>query len=182
VLADLPAYTPRRSFQLGAEHRRPTPVTAAPSWHLRVLPLVRQLSVAAALIFMVVAGAFFLDVNGNLGGDQDFSQIAVTDSTDGASQGAEDATGDDVLTERGDSASAGNEPMDDLTTVEPAGDDDLVAQAGTSTGTGGSATQADSDDDRSAWVWTSIGFGVLAVVLGGLWFALAQVGRQGRRS
>jgi len=174
LLADLPEYAPRRSFQLGAEHRRPTPavaeptpITSAPSKVVRLLPLVRQLSVAAALIFMVVAGALFFDINGDTNGD---STAGVTNSADQASQGAEDAAdapadeSDEILTERGDAASAGNEPMEDLTALQ-----------GGETGNT-PAAQAD-DTDRTVWAWTTTGLGVLAIVLAGVWYSMAQANR-----
>ena len=177
LLAELPDYTPRRSFQLGAEHRRPapvaaepTPITSAPSKVVRLLPLVRQLSVAAALIFMVVAGALFFDINGDTDGDN-ASLVGVTNSEDHASEGAEDAAeapaaeeSDEILTERGDAASAGDEPMEDLTALQ-----------GGATGNS-PAAQAD-DTDRTVWAWTTAGLGVLAIVLAGVWYSMAQAGR-----
>jgi hypothetical protein len=175
LLGDLPEYAPRRSFQLGAEHRRPasvvaepTPITSAPSKVVRLLPLVRQLSVAAALIFMVVAGALFFDINGDTDGG---SPAGVTNSADHASEDAEDAAdaraadeSDEILTERGDAASAGNEPMGDLTALQ--GDE--------SANTPG--VQAD-DTDRTVWAWTTVGLGVFAIVLAGVWYSMAQANR-----
>ena len=174
LLSELPDYAPRRSFQLGAEHRRPTPamaeptpITSAPGKVVRLLPLVRQLSVAAALIFMVVAGALFFDINGDTDGDN-ASLVGVTNSGDHASQGAEDAAeapaaeeSDEILTERGDAASAGDEPMEDLTALQD--------------GATGNSPAAQADDtDRTVWAWTTAGLGVLAIVLAGVWYSLAH--------
>jgi anti-sigma factor RsiW len=159
ALATMPDYTPRRSFRLGDEHRKPTPITAAPSRLVRLMPLVRQFSVAAALIFMVVAGALFLEINGGSDGS------SVTNTADQASQTTEDADSEAILTERGDSASAGDEPMDDLTALQ-ANDDQAAGQSTTSL------------DDHTTWVWWSIGLGVVAVALGGTWYGLARTGRQ----
>ncbi len=162
ILGDMPVYTPRRSFTLGEEFRKPgpvagapTPITDAPSRVVRLLPLVRQLSVAAALIFMVVAGALFFELNGGSDG--------VTNSGDHASQATEDAASDDVLTERGESASAGDTPLDDLSNL----------QASDGNGTG-----QESADDHTTWVWVAVGTGVVAVALGGVWYGMSQAGRQ----
>ncbi|HYI25140.1 MAG TPA: hypothetical protein VD767_07010 [Thermomicrobiales bacterium] len=161
ALGDMPTYVPRRSFTLGAEHRKPTPITAAPSRVVRLLPLVRQLSVAAALLFMVVAGALFFDINGN--------DTSVTNSGDQASQTTEDAASDEILADRGESASAGNEPMDDLTNLQAA--DNAAAAGG-----GGDA------DDRTTWIWVTVGLGAVAVALGGTWYGMAKTGRQDNAS
>lgn len=158
ALAAMPTYTPRRSFTLGDEHRKPTPITAAPSRLVRLMPLVRQFSVAAALIFMVVAGALFLEINGGSDGS------SVTNTADQASQTTEDADSEAILTERGDSASAGDAPMDDLTALQA--NDQPASQAATSI------------DDHTTWVWISVGLGVVAVALGGTWYGLARSGRQ----
>lgn len=181
LVAGLPDYLPRRSFQLGEEHRRPetlpTPIRQ-PSNVVRLLPLVRQLSVAATLVFMVVAGALYFDMNGNVGGDEP----GVTESTGGASQDAEDAAAGDsgeILTDRGDAASVGDDPMADLTQLVPEDGDDLVAQAGDPGSAGiGMTSVSGNDADRSAWIWVTAGLGVVAVALAGLWYALARGGRQ----
>ncbi len=79
------------------------------------------------------------------------------------------------MTSRGDAASAGDDPMEDLTQVEESGDD--VAQSTTS-GAIGSPVVSPDDDDRSPWIWSSVVFGGLALVLAGFWFVLAKGGRQ----
>jgi anti-sigma factor RsiW len=161
VLGDMPVYTPRRSFTLGEEFRKPapmaapTPITAAPSRIVRLLPLVRQLSVAAALIFMVVAGALFFEINGG-------SDTSVTNTANQASQPSEDAASDEVLTERGESASANDAPLDDLTNSQASD---------------GQGTTA-SDDDHTTWVWVAVGTGAVAVALGGVWYGMSHAGRQ----
>jgi hypothetical protein len=159
ILADMPVYTPRRSFTLGEEFRKPTPIHAAPGRVVRLLPLIRQLSVAAALIFMVVAGALFFEINGG-------SDASVTNSSDHASQPSEDAASDEVLTERGESASANDAPMDDLTTSQAS--DEQGAGQGSAAG----------DDDHTTWVWIAVGTGAVAVALGGVWYGMSHAGRQ----
>lgn len=54
LLRGFPQFDPPASFQLGSEHERRK--TAEPTTILRLLPLVRALSVAAVLAFMVVGG------------------------------------------------------------------------------------------------------------------------------
>jgi hypothetical protein len=161
ILADMPVYTPRRSFTLGEEFRKPapvaapTPIHAAPSRVVRLLPLVRQLSVAAALIFMVVAGALFFEINGG-------SDPSVTNTSDHASQPSEDDASDEVLTERGESASANDTPKDDLTNTQASDEQGAAA----------------SDDDHTTWVWIAVGTGAVAVALGGVWYGMSHAGRQ----
>ncbi len=166
ILSEMPVYTPRRSFTLGEEFRKPTsiaaapaPLTAAPGRVVRLLPLVRQLSVAAALIFMVVAGALFFEINGGSGD-------SVTNTGNQASQPSEDAASDEVLTERGESASASDAPMDDLT--NPQASDEQGAGQGTTA----------SDDDYTTWIWVAVGTGAVAVALGGVWYGMSHAGRQ----
>lgn len=194
LLGHLPEFTPRRSFRLGDEYAR-TPVAPAQGKLLQFLPIVRTLSVAAALIFMVVAGSLYFDING--GADTDSSATfqeqgeilettGETDSHAESSDEAEDAdgeaaTGDNEssMTSRGDAASAGDAPMQDLTEVQESGDD--VAQSTTSSAIGSPVDPSD-DEDRSSWFVSSAVFGGLALVLAALWYVLAKVGRQSSAS
>lgn len=61
LLQSLPVPAPRRSFQLGPEHARPGPPKGV---ILTLLPMVRALSVAAAIALLVVSGAFVFDSRG----------------------------------------------------------------------------------------------------------------------
>jgi hypothetical protein len=206
LLGELPELTPRRSFRLGAEHARPAPVAApaaAPGKILQFLPIVRSLSVAAIMVFMVVGGALFFDINGDTSNDSTdtfaqqneiMSNSGVTESGGEASDHAEDAhdapaadeteqqPSDDgsSMTSRGDAASAGDDPIQDLSGLEDDGDDVASAdQAPASTDAGVAATDVvDDDDNRTSWVWTSVALGGLALALAAIWFVLAQVGRQ----
>lgn len=143
LLGSLPEFTPRRSFTLGAEHARVAPAPT-PGKIVQFLPIIRALSVAAMLVFMVVGGALFFDINGgNENNTQTtlseqneiMSNIGVTESHGDASEGAEDAsdqaapaasdssheadeTNGSSLTERGEAASEGDAPMGDLTELE----------------------------------------------------------------
>lgn len=174
----LPEYTPRRSFRLGEEHAKASPPPAQGKI-LQFLPIVRTLSVAAALIFMVVAGSLFFDINGNIGGGSGTSlqqggeiPTGETESNPGSSDGAEDASGGNgsSMTSRGDAASVGDEPMEDLTQLEQ------------NAGAAGSPMATSGDEDRGSWIWSSVAFGGLALVLAGLWFTLAKAGRQASAS
>ncbi len=187
LLRSLPDLKPRRSFRLGEEYARPgtRDQPANVSAIVRLLPVMRSLSVAAALIFMVVAGAFFLDVNG--GSDSNSQQtlqqqnviMGVTDSSSGASEHAEDASDSDnsgsTLVERGDSASASDQPTDDLTAMAPSAEESAGGTTAQDTGAFG-ATVTD-DQDYTGWIIASVVFGGLVVVFGGAWYALAQGNR-----
>ncbi len=80
------------------------------------------------------------------------------------------------MTSRGDAASVGDEPMEDLTQFEESAGD--VAQSSTTNSIVSPVQTPDGDDDRTLWIWSSIAFGGLALVLAGLWFMLAKAGRQ----
>ena len=186
LMSQLPEYAPRRSFRLGEEHARVVPPPAT-GGILQFLPIVRTLSVAAALIFMVVAGSLFFDINGNADSDiaatfqeqgESIGNAGETDSAAGSSDDAEDAAGEDgsSMTARGDAASAGDEPMEDLTQFEESSGD--VAQSSTTNSIVSPVQTPDGGDDRTSWIWSSIAFGGLALVLAGLGFMLARAGRQ----
>ncbi len=185
LLHELPGIAPQRSFRLGNEFAKPQSVPAQGKL-LHFLPIVRSLSVAAALVFMVVAGSLFFDINGGSESDagttfqaqnENMGNAGETDEHAGSSDEAEDASGESSMTSRGDAASVGDDPMEDLTRVQESEDD--VAQSTTSGNTIVSAAEIPGeDDDRSSWVWSSVVLGGLALVLGGLWFVLAKVGRQ----
>ncbi len=194
LLSQLPELTPRRSFRLGEEFATTTPAPERGRL-LQFLPIVRTLSVAATLVFMVVAGSFFFDVNGNSDSDpgttfqaqneimgnagETETNAESSDDSEDAGSAANSGDGESSMTSRGDAASAGDAPMADLTQLEEAGDD--VAQSTTSNALASQAAASD-DDDRSAWIWSSVIIGGLALVLAGLWFGIAKVGRQSSAS
>lgn len=192
LLGTLPTLKPRRSFALGAEYARPTPIAATANGNgiLQFLPIVRTLSVAAIMVFMVVAGSLFFDINGNSTGNtsQEFAQqneilSSVTESNGDASHNAEDANeppapaaaqeNESSMTSRGDAASASDDPMEDLTQLESAAGADEEASTSTT-----AQDAADVDEDRSSWVITSTVIGGLALALAGIWFVLARMGRE----
>ncbi len=188
LLNQLPEIAPHRSFRLGEEFAKVAPALPR-NPILQFLPIVRSLSVAAALVFMVVAGSLFLDINGNSDTDAGttfdaqnatMGNIGETESDAESSDEAEDAPaaatgdGESSMTSRGDAAAAGDAPMEDLTRLEESGDE--VAQS-TSNALAAPAAPAD-DVDRSPWIWSSVIFGALALALAGLWFGLVKVGRQ----
>lgn len=57
LLRGLPQYEPRRAFHVAADVRRPI------SLPVRLLPVIRPLSIAAALLFAIVTGFAFLQDN-----------------------------------------------------------------------------------------------------------------------
>lgn len=211
LLGCLPELAPRRSFTLGPEFARSASAPSA-SGVLRFLPIARSLSVAAIVVFMVVTGSLFFDINGGAGDDAQviFQQqdeilgAGVTEPQSRASDVAEDAPeaaapasieeiaedAESSMTSRGDAASVGDEPMNDLTSLAQTADDEDVDQgSGSSAKSSADVAQAPGaettstvvsslNEDRSTWVWSSVFLGGLAFTLGGLWFVLARVGRQ----
>lgn len=202
LLGQLPELGPRRTFTLGPEFARTTP---APGKILRFLPIVRSLSVAAVLVFMVVAGSLFFDIHGDTDGDAGIAfqaQNAIldeggTETDSDASDDAEDAPDADApataetaseeaskddessMTSRGDAASIGDDPIESAASLEQSDDSSGQAAEITEFETAAPGVLS-SDDDRTSWIWTSVVVGGLALVLSGLWFVLAQAGRQSR--
>ncbi|MGC4107473.1 MAG: zf-HC2 domain-containing protein [Thermomicrobiales bacterium] len=197
LLHDLPQIAPPVSFQLGAEYakspRSGGSVTPEPSKIVRLLPLVRTLSVAAVLLFMVIGGAALFDSRDHNDGQQSamIGPTSVTEGDSDALKGSGNQSSDDEaparsaavppttgggVVDRGDSASA------DVNNPAPAG----AAQDAESTPPGGSVGQGSiasesvdtSGKDGFPWLSTTIGLGALAVVLIGLWLVLARMGRQ----
>lgn len=173
LLASLPEFTPRRSFTLGQEYAKPTPITS--STIVRLLPIMRSLSVAAAIMFMVIGGAFFLDLNGDSTSDASQTRaqqdviMGVTDSSSQASHDAEDAsesTADEGLVSRGETASAEEAPVESLPAAAPAESADTANALATDNAT--------DQDDHTAWVIGLVVLGGAVVVTGGAWYALSQ--------
>lgn len=193
LLNGLRQVSPGRSFQLGMEHDRQhdrrSPV-------VRLLPVVRSLSVAAIILFIVASGALLLGNTRDDGSTPAGSSIvSETSVTDGASQGAgesntsgarpapdTDSSGSGTLIDRGAAASRGDDPLEDLTALQetpadqPSSD---VARAGDIT--------ASTDGGPSRWTseygaGVVLGLGVLALVLVALWILLVRMSRHTGRS
>lgn len=201
LLHDLPQFSPPVSFQLGPEHARtarsggaapePTPI-------VRLLPLVRTLSVAAVLLFLVIGGGAFLS-DRNQGSDSQPAMVAdqaaptpagETGGGAGTFQESEDQSSDAEaparsaavpsqpggVVDRGDSASAdmnGPAPASSGQDAEATPPADRVGQ-----GAPISSESVDTSDDGFPWLSTTIGLGAVAIVLVGLWIALARLSRQ----
>lgn len=192
LLADLPEVAPRRSFRLGNEFARPTPIAQAPSnvrTALRLLPVVRTLGVAAALIFMVVAGSLFFDINGDSQSDagstlqqQNVLMGETADPADASEHAGDESADadheeDPGLTERGDAASAADEPMEDVSAMAPSAGENSQPAA-EQTAPFGATTQGETD--RSPWIFASIILGGAVVVLAAAWFGISSTVRQHR--
>jgi len=135
LLNALPVFPPGRSFQLGPEHATLRPPKGV---ILTLLPVARGLSVAAAIAFLVVTGAFLFDstdadnrssnvvfteatsettkVSGETDSPSDSSESAE-DVGNYSSAAARDQAGESQqqggLIDRGNAASAGDGPMAD---------------------------------------------------------------------
>jgi hypothetical protein len=200
LLHGLPQISPPVSFQLGPEYARgPRSGGSAapePSRIVRLLPLVRTLSVAAVLLFLVIGGTTFISDRNHDGDGQTAmvsDQAAPTSETGGASgslKESEDQSSDSEaparsaavppqtggVVDQGDSASA------DMNNPAPAssGQDSESTPPGDTPGQGAplSSESVDTSDDGFPWLSTTIGLGALAVVLVGLWIVLARLSRQ----
>lgn len=184
LLGELPQYQPRRSLQLGVEFAAGRPQVSPV---VRLLPVVRSLSVAAVIVFMVAAGAFLLE-GSTADVDQPTASRSETSGASEASQGSGDAgapvesgeqsnrissaQGDERLIDRGEAASSGDDPLEDLTNLEqapaPAADQDAEP---------GLANRLTADFGQAV----VIGLGVLALVLVSLWVLLVRLGRRNRQ-
>jgi hypothetical protein len=199
LLAHLPQYEPPRSFSLSPEHLRDA---ETPNNVVRFLPVVRMLSVAAVLAFLVVGAlAVFeytnddTDSTGDLANQQNPAETGTGDPTQASKEATGDSTsGDGGLVDRGDSAAnnaVAPEAPGSGDSPAAAGDTNDVAQADATPTVSDAvpeetpvtvATTDDSDDDDNTWLITGAGLGVLALVLIGLWVALVRTGRSPRRT
>lgn len=189
LLSALPHYRPRRSFQLGMEHDTHRP---QPSPIIRVLPMVRSLSVAAVIVFMVAAGAFVL---GGTSDDVDQATAprsgvqsetgAADDTSQGVGQAGDARTNDERLIDRGAAASSGDDPLEDLTNLreapqsaaDQASDDVAQGDAGTASGSG-----FQSRFTSQYGLALVIGLGILTLLLVSLWLVLVRMSRHGRQA
>ncbi len=217
LLQQLPQYNPPRSFQLGSEHEnhRKQPATLPA---IRMLPIVRTLSIAAVIAFLVVTGALFVNHdNGNdkttftgaalapqetnsqvgsgTGGNSPTSQSAEDESPSQAKKDTDDeqtSGSSQSLIDRGDAASADNSAsFDEPAAAAPPqaaqsaqGVPTVTPSPQTSQGQGAplTAEPVDTSDDSSgtSWLATSIGLGILAIILIGLWLVLARISKARR--
>jgi hypothetical protein len=154
---------------------------------LRLLPIVRTLGVAAALIFMVVAGSLFFDINGGSQSDagttrqqQSVLMGETTGHTDASEQAGDEAADADHeqepgLTERGDAASAADEPMEDVSAMAPGASEENSQPAAEQAAPFGASSQGDTD--HTPWIVASIVLGGATVVLAAAWFAISGAAR-----
>lgn len=186
LLNALPQFGPRRSLQLGMEHDTHRPRQPA---IVRLLPVVRSLSVAAMILFMVASGTLLLANTSDSGDDSAASESSVmseTGTASGASQGAGEAgttaeqpapanpaQGDGRLIDRGAAASSGEDPLEDLTNLQEAPQD--VAQVSDETASGVSLPSRLASEYGLAFV---IGLGALTLALVSLWIILVRMRRR----
>lgn len=92
MLGDLPEVAPRRSFTLTPEQaKKPTPIRerATPSNIVRLLPIVRTLSVAAMLAVLILGGTLAINRGGN-----DFDPGVTTEMQSGETAEAPGSLGE----------------------------------------------------------------------------------------
>ncbi len=206
LLQSLPVPAPRRSFQLGPEHARPDPPKGM---ILTLLPVVRAISVAAAIALLVVSGAFLFDSSGtDRTGTIVFSETTSEPARSAAEAPAPPANaaetgGDSALT--ADESDA-NAPMAGAAEAEEpqesaAASGDLGNAAASSEG--GSLAQSElpatsqpapapdssvqdqaaaSNDTDIPWGAIAAWLAVATAALGALWVVLAQLARSRQRT
>lgn len=134
LLRSLPVPAPRRSFQLGPEHARPRPPKGVA---LTLLPVVRALSVAAAIALLVVSGAFLFD---SMGTDRS-ANIVFSESTSEPARSAADAAAPSS-----NAAATGGDPAPDAGESETNAPMAGAAEAGEPLPTASDSSSADADD------------------------------------
>lgn len=172
LLGAIPVIAPPRSFRLDVA-RAPAPAPI-----VRLLPVVRALSIAAVIVFLVASGALYFGNAESSGGGSVMS--SETGTLDDASQEAgttgTEATGDGRLIDRGAAASGGNDPLDDLTTLQEAPEGVASQAAADVAGSGGTIDRLTAD--YGVAVVTSLG--ALAIVLVVAWIMLSRMRRRVR--
>lgn len=172
LLSDLPEPVLPRSFQLTPDKaKRPTPIRPAPQAPnvVRLLPLVRTLSIVAVLTVLILgAASAFGPVTSAITGDgQTISQGAGTEQDAGASENVNlgtSASSPGEVVDQGEAATVGDSAMESLGRgTQP----DDTSTAGSASDTGGASVLQTAT--RSA--------GVAAVVLVAIWIVLHQLGR-----
>jgi len=177
LLRQLPQHESPRSFALDASMLASS--SPPPSRVLRLLPVMRTLSVAATIAFLLVSVVTIFQLT--TGGDKMASEATLfeTGSAPGAS---ESVTGDSAagsgLIDRGDSAA--RNPAVPLDPGGIADDPDAQSQAGAADGGPAASSQvaeAGDGDESGLWLIASLGLGVLAMALGAAWWAMSRMAR-----
>ncbi len=195
LLQSLPVPAPRRSFQLGPEHARPDPPKGM---ILTLLPVVRAISVAAAIALLVVSGAFLFDSSGtDRTGTIVFSETTSEPARSAAEAPASPANaaetgGDSALTA---DESEANAPMagaasGDLGNAAASSEGGSLAQSELpATSQPAPAPDSSVQDQAAASNDTDIPWGAIAAwlavataALGALWVVLAQLARSRQRT
>jgi anti-sigma factor RsiW len=162
ALAALPQAEPPRSFRLTPEQasRPKSALTAVPaSPAVRLLPVMRTLSIAAVMALLIVSTALLInqtsDNDASIGGE-----TAQQSSSSLRQEAAAEAESPGEIVDQGEAASSDANAVPDLAAPqeEPA------------------AADADEDDGLSTLAITAIGLGGLSVVLLAAWLALARSG------
>jgi len=193
LLNGLPQVPLPRSFKLAMKHDgRQNPSSPL----VRLLPVVRSLSIAAIIVFIVAAGALLLgNASNNDSMPAESSIRSETSAMDGASQGAGESNtsgaqpasgtespGSGTLIDRGAAASSGSDPLEDLTTLQETPADRATGDAAQA---GDIAASPEGGPGRFTSEYGAqmiIGLGILALVLVSLWAVLVRIGRHTGRS
>jgi hypothetical protein len=139
---------------------------------------------------MVVAGSLFFDINGGSQTDagSTLQRQSVLMGETGDPAGASEQAGDEStdadheqepgLTERGDAASAADDPMEDVSAMAPGASEENSQPAAEQAAPFGATEQGETD--HSSWILASIILGGAAVVLAAAWLGMSSTIRHHR--
>jgi len=205
LLASLPELAPPTSFCLDSSHARRS---SGSTPYLRLLPIVRSLSVAAIVTFLIVTGTLLVNRNDDDAGDlaalpdsAPTTVVAAQDASGTGSFGGASESAEDEMAESAPQVAAAV-PRDEApgaafdeeleATPPPAADSEsesadvamAPARAEESVEPKAVASEPEpvdsSADDDDTLVWWSVGTGALAVVLLGSWITISRMQRSRR--
>ncbi|MBA2248424.1 MAG: zf-HC2 domain-containing protein [Chloroflexia bacterium] len=196
LLRSLPAPVPRRSFQLGPEHAKPDPPKGV---ILTLLPVIRALSVAAAIALLVVSGAFLFDSTGRdrtgsivfseLTSEQARSVAEADEPPSTASAGLGEAAAPAAAESEANTSMAAAAAADDSANAAAPSEEGSLAQSEISAESqptlaaeAPAQEQAESsrvrnDETDIPWGTIAVWLAAATVALGGIWATLARIVR-----
>jgi anti-sigma factor RsiW len=164
IFASLPDVTPPRSFQLTpAQANAPTPIRPAqqPSTLIRLLPIVRSLSVAAIFAVMILGGVLAFGPNNDTMTSNETGNVSR--SLEVQNPAAQETLEPGEVSDQGVAASAHDSTNNSLA--------DEAQDAGPSS--------SSSDDGLTGLEITTIAVGALAAILGVTWLWISMSIRTG---
>lgn len=174
MLASLPKVAPPRSFRLTPDQAKgPTPLRPAQELPtiLRLLPIVRSLSVAAIFAVMVLGGVLAFGPTGDTIDSGGVAQVQRSE-TDG---------GDDSLESENPAPRAAQEPGEIVDQGEAASAHDSTSDALSDDARETGTSSLSSEDGLTALEIATIAIGVIALLLAATWTWISMTIRAGTR-